>query len=222
MILPFSNPTPSTRFDPFLQHTQGAERAMDLDGIRRALYALDGKEVMVAGPSGVHLGRIRGARLVVQGACALAVGQTIALSDHSGLRYVGYKARVTACRLDGPTTIATLADPCLAVFFPGRRHPRIPNTLDAQIVVEWAEQLVPAETIDLSICGLGLLVPELTQMQPGAEVMTHIRFPDRVIALDAKIRTSRRVGRGRRIGVMFLTPSTELERRIGWHFEVRH
>ncbi len=216
MLVHPQTPTPPG-FDPFLRETDGAEVAHDTDGVMRAIAAVQGREVVVAcdavnfvGTAMVcdHLG------MEMAGPCPIEVGQEVAVSDHRGLRYVGYRAVVGAVYPTRGRTMLRLFTPRSAVFYPGRRFVRLDGSLDAHVVVEVDDELIPARGIDISMGGLGLMIPASAGFVVGQSFIVHMRFPDGTLSLPAQVRSASVEIEGIRLGVEFAGHDAQLHARV--------
>lgn len=216
MLVHPRTPTPAG-FDPFLRHTEGAEVATDDEGITRALAAVRGCEVVVACDAAGFVGTgVVADHLAIEihGACRLRVGHEVAVSDHRGLRYVGYRAVVGAVYQSNGKDMIRLFTPRSAVFYPGRRHVRLDGALGAHILVEVDDALVPARGIDISMGGLGLVIPHEAGFVVGQSFLVHIRFADCTLTLPAQVRSASVNTRGVRLGVEFAGHNPELYDKI--------
>ncbi len=216
MLVHPRNPTPPG-FDPFLRHTEGAEVADDEDGIARALAAVKGREVVIACDEASYVGTAMAAdhlTLEVTGPCPLRVGHEIAVSDHRGLRWVGYRAVVGAVYRENGKQMLRLFTPLTAVFYPGRRHVRLDGALGAHIVIEVDDELVPARGADISMGGLGLVLPHDCGFVVGQSFTVHVRFADCTLTLPAQVRSASVSTTGVRLGVEFAGHHPELHEKI--------
>lgn len=209
-------PTPPG-FDPFLRDTDGADVAEDEEGVMRALSAVRSKEVVVAcdAASFVGTGVVSDHLTVeVRGHCPVKVGQELAVSDHRGFRYVGYRAVVGAVCPEAGRTILRLFTPRTAVFYPGRRFVRLDGVLGAHITVEVDQELIEAEGVDISMGGVGLIIPSEAGFVVGEAFLVHMRFPDATLSLPAIVRSADVRARQLRLGVEFAGCDAHLQARI--------
>lgn len=204
-------------FDPFLRDLPHAEVLRTPAAIRRAIDALAGREVMVGGADGqLSLARLEEPlALVYEGPCPLVVGQEVAVSDHRGLRYVGFRAVVGAvfCGAHERPT-ARLFMPRQAVFYPGRRHRRLDGVLGASVLIEYEDAMVPARGLDLSMAGVGLLIDEADGFVMGQDFRVHLKFHDEMVTIPARVRSATVLSQGVRLGVEFLAHDEVLASRF--------
>ncbi len=208
--------TPSG-FDPFLRDNQGADVAEDEEGVMRATAAVQSREVVLAceAVNFVGTGVVTDHLTVeVRGPCPIKVGHEIAVSDHRGIRHIGYRAVVRAVCPDDHRILLRLFTPRTAVFYPGRRFTRIEGSLGADVTVEIDGELVVAEGIDVSMGGLGLIIRSDVGFVVGESFLVHMRFPDGTLSLPAIVRSASVRGPLLRLGVEFAGGDAQLQRRI--------
>ena len=203
-------------FDPFLQDLGGVESVSDLDSIRRAVASMIGREVMLA----THEGDLIVARGVeplvfqVEGDTPLAVGQTVALTDHRGVQFVGFRATIGAIVQASEGRHVRLFVPREAIFYPGRRHVRIDGTLGADVVLEFDDQVTVARGVDVSMGGVGVRTAASDGFIIGQIFTVHLHFGDGSLSIPARVRTAMVLGEDVRLGLEFAARNDELERRL--------
>ncbi|MCK6570848.1 PilZ domain-containing protein [Myxococcota bacterium] len=204
-------------FDPFLQELVGTEIVHDLDGIRRAVASMVGREVMIAADAGeLTVARCTGALsfFVDAPAVRFEVGDTVAITDHRGVQFVGFRATVGAVVREGDGVVVKLFVPREAVFYPGRRHVRLDGTLGADVVLEYDDQVTVARGVDVSMGGIGVRTDANDGFVIGQVFTVHLNFGDGTLSLPARVRTAVVLGEDVRLGLEFAARNEELERRI--------
>jgi hypothetical protein len=204
-------------FDPFLQELVGTEIVHDLDGIRRAVASMVGREVMIAADAGeLTVARCTAALsfFVDAPAVRFEVGDTVAITDHRGVQFVGFRATVGAVVRDGDGVVVKLFVPREAVFYPGRRHVRLDGTLGADVVLEYDDQVTVARGVDVSMGGIGVRTDANDGFVIGQVFTVHLNFGDGTLSLPARVRTAVVLGEDVRLGLEFAARNEELERRI--------
>ena len=207
----------SPPFDPFLKELVGTEIVGDLDGIRRAVASMVGREVMVAADAGeLVVARCTGALTFSVDAPAVRfeVGDAVAVTDHRGVQFVGFRATVGAVVRDGDGLVVKLFVPREAVFYPGRRHVRLDGTLGADVVLEYDDQVTVARGVDVSMGGIGVRTDANDGFVIGQVFTVHLNFVDGTLSLPARVRTAVVLGEDVRLGLEFAARNEELERRI--------
>ncbi len=204
-------------FDPFLQELSGTEVVGDLDGIRRAVASMVGREIMLAADAGdLVVARCTGSLTfaVDEPVRAFEVGDTIAVTDHRGVQFVGFRATVGAIVPSGDGVIVKVFVPREAVFYPGRRHVRLDGTLGADVVLEYEDQVTVARGVDVSMGGIGVRTDADDGFIIGQVFTVHLNFGDGTLSLPARVRTAVVLGEDVRLGLEFAARNEELERRI--------
>lgn len=203
-------------FDPFLRELEGAERVADLDGIRRAVDSMLGREVMLATDDGeVVVGRCHEPLCVrVPGDVPVEIGQTVSVTDHRDVQYVAFRAVVGAIQQEAGVRILRLFVPREAFFYPGRRHVRIDGVLGADLILEFDDQLTVARGVDVSMGGIGVRVAASDGFVIGKIFTVHMHFSDGPVSLPARVRTAVVAGDDVRLGLEFAARSEALERRV--------
>ncbi len=215
MTLP-ARPVSPLPFDPFLREVEGAERVTDLDGVRRAVSTLLGREVMV-GTDGAELliaRCIEPLTLRMEQLADIRPGTTVAVSDHRGVQFVGFRAAVGSVVHEAGATLLRLFVPSEAYFYPGRRYVRIDGAMGADVVLEYDDQIMPARTMDVSMGGIGLRIPASDGFVIGQVFIVHLNFSDATLSLSARVRTAVVEGEEVRLGLEFAARSPMLEERI--------
>ena len=214
------SPVSPLPFDPFLRTTEGAESVRDVDTLRRGLEAMAQRDVMVATPNGFVGVAICEAPLrfkIERGelASALRVGDSIAITDHRGVQYVGFHAIVVSAEphADGGATLSVLR-PTEAYFYPGRRHVRLDGVLGAQFELDMDGERTVATGLDVSMRGIGIRVAIEDGFVIGQVFMVHLRFSEETISLPARVRTALVEGDEIRLGLEFAGRSEGLEYRV--------
>jgi hypothetical protein len=204
-------------FDPFLNEVRGAETHTHEAGINRGVGALTGRQVIVATHDrGIALAHLEtGLVLRFAEPHGLATGMEVAISDHRGFRYVGVRTRVAAA-VEPDSTWARLEYPEAAVFYPGRRHVRIPpERLGARVELKLRDGTVQeVRAIDVSAGGLCLVLPTEDGFVVGQAFGVTVRFEDETLELPARVRSAMVEVDEVRLGVEFAGAADELSRRI--------
>lgn len=209
-----NSPTP---FDPFLKVLDGTEIIHDLDGIRRAVATMVGREVMVAADAGeLTVARCKEALSFVVDAPAVRfdVGDTVAVTDHRGVQFVGFRATVGAIVHEGAGVVIKLVVPREAVFYPGRKHVRLDGTLGADVALEFDDQVTVARGVDVSMGGIGVRTDANDGFAIGQVFTVHLNFGDGTLSLSARVRTAVVLGEDVRLGLEFATRNEEFEYRV--------
>jgi hypothetical protein len=207
----------SPPFDPFLKELVGTEIVGDLDGIRRAVASMVGREVMVAADAGeLVVARCTGSLTFSVDAPAVRfeVGDAVAVTDHRGVQFVGFRATVGAVVRNGDGLVVKLFVPREAVFYPGRRHVRLDGTLGADVVLEYDDQVTVARGVDVSMGGIGVRTDANDGFVIGQVFTVHLNFGDGTLSLPARVRTAVVLGEDVRLGLEFAARNEELERRV--------
>jgi hypothetical protein len=213
LVPPRSNAVP---FDPFLREVTGAEVVTDLDSIRRAVARMVGREIMLATDDGdlIVARGIEALTVRIEDDVDLVVGQTIALTDHRDVQFVGFKATIGALQREVDHRIVRLFVPREAVFYPGRKHVRIDGTLGADVVLEFDDQVTVARGVDVSMGGIGVRTDAQDGFVIGQVFTVHMHFGDRSLSLPARVRTAVVLGEDVRLGLEFAARNEEFERRV--------
>ncbi|MFZ4735362.1 MAG: PilZ domain-containing protein [Bradymonadia bacterium] len=217
--LALSPVTPSP-FDPFLRSTEGAESVRELDAICRGLESMLHRDVLLASPDGVIcVARCEGPLAFVVPApglrASVSAGDSLAISDHRGVQYVGFHAVVAQVeRLDDGGARVTVLRPAEALFYPGRRHLRLDGALGAEVELGMEGRRTRATGVDVSMGGIGVRIPLDEGFVIGQIFTVHLDFGGARVALPARVRTALVVDGEIRLGLEFAGRSEGLEHRL--------
>jgi hypothetical protein len=203
-----------------LRSNKGAESVRELDAICRGLESMLHRDVLLASPDGaISVARCEGPLVFIVAAPgfrgAISAGDSLAVSDHRGVQYVGFHAVVAQVEgLDDGSDRVTVLRPAEALFYPGRRHVRLDGALGAEVELGMEGRRTRASGVDVSMGGIGVRIPLDEGFVIGQVFTVHLDFGGVRVALPARVRTALVVDGEIRLGLEFAGRSEGLEHRV--------
>ncbi len=212
-----STPGALPPLDPFLRKLDGAETVRRLDAVNRAALMVVGRAVTIGTDSGDlrtgHCTELLNFR--VEGSGSLEVGETVSITYPQGSQFFGLRAAVaSSTRDDEVVEVVRVFAPREAYIFPGRQHVRLEGALGAKIALKVEDLDIEARGIDVSVGGLGVVIPAAAGFVIGQSFDVRLDFGDEVISLEAQVRAAVVEGDSVRLGLEFVSRCEALEARI--------
>ena len=212
-----STPGALPPLDPFLRKLDGAETVRRLDAVNRAALMVVGRAVTIGTDSGDlrtgHCTELLNFR--VEGSGSLEVGETVSITYPQGSQFFGLRAAVaSSTRDDEVVEVVRVFAPREAYIFPGRQHVRLEGALGAKIALKVEDLDIEARGIDVSVGGLGVVIPAAAGFVIGQSFGVRLDFGDEVISLEAQVRAAVVEGDSVRLGLEFVSRCEALEARI--------
>ena len=212
-----STPGALPPLDPFLRKLDGAETVRRLDAVNRAALMVVGRAVTIGTDSGDlrtgHCTELLNFR--VEGSGSLEVGETVSITYPQGSQFFGLRAAVASSTRDNEVEeVVRVFAPREAYIFPGRQHVRLEGALGAKIALKFEDLEIEARGIDVSVGGLGVVIPAAAGFVIGQSFDVRLDFGDEVISLEAQVRAAVVEGDSVRLGLEFVSRCEALEARI--------
>ena len=212
-----STPGALPPLDPFLRKLDGAETVRRLDAVNRAALMVVGRAVTIGTDSGDlrtgHCTELLNFR--VEGSGSLEVGETVSITYPQGSQFFGLRAAVASSTRDNEVEeVVRVFAPREAYIFPGRQHVRLEGALGAKIALKVEDLDIEARGIDVSVGGLGVVIPAAAGFVIGQSFDVRLDFGDEVISLEAQVRAAVVEGDSVRLGLEFVSRCEALEARI--------